>query len=300
MHIIAKITTFVNTDFQIKIYPDLLLAAARGQNGGAVRLWSLAKHTNPGGCGVIPSKALRRFVINDLKVKRGVYDVWLSRALHIGLLRREGKNIKLVGLARAAAILGVNQIKRPMYIELEKLITNGWLPWVWRSWLEVHKLTGKPISRAALKDLSGIPERTQIEYEKQAGVINHANYAIHDQNKTKEEFYNLKIEKGRPVFVGFNNQTLERLPNSREVKDQKITLAPKGRTRRANSQLNDLLNIAGRDHKQTITRRYCQGEKQTNQALKKINDLANKGAHGLPVFVYQEAEKKGFWHAIQS
>lgn len=75
---------------RIKIYPDILLTAARGQNGGAAKLWTLAKFFNPGGCGVIPNKAFRQFAIKDLKIKRGTYDVWLARALHIKLLNGPG------------------------------------------------------------------------------------------------------------------------------------------------------------------------------------------------------------------
>ena len=278
------------------MYPDILLHAARGKNGGAVRLWFLAKHFNPGGCGVIPNKAFRHYVINDLKMKRGTYDVWLARALHIKLLERQGENLKLAGIARAAVILGVEYIEQPVDMPLDKLIKKGWLSWVWGAWLLCNGFT-RPISRAALRDLSGVPERNQRDYENRAGVINHANYAKHKGANTKETFYHLKIEKGRPVF-DHEGQTLERLPNSREIKNKHIQTAPKGRTRRVNSQLQDLLNIGGRDPKQTITRRYCQGEKQTGAALKRIMNLKNKGAHGLPDYVYQAANIKGFWHAI--
>ena len=93
-------------------------------------------------------------------------------------------------------------------------------------------------------------------------------------------------------------QTFERLPNSREINSQKIQAAPKGRTRRANSQLKDLSINGGRDHKQTLTRRYCQGEKQAEKNLKRIGKLRIKDIPGLPDYIYQAANKQGFWHAI--
>lgn len=282
---------------RIKIYPDLLLTAARGNNGGAAKLWTLAKFFNPGGCGAIPNKDFRQFAIKDLKIKRGTYDVWLARALHIKLLERSGDNLILTGYARAAVILGVDHVGRPVNIPLEKLIKRGWLSYVWASWLLSHGFTDKPISRAALRDLSGVPERNQIEYERKAGVINHSNYAKHEGVDTKEDFYHLAIEKGRPVF-DHEGQTLERLPNSREIENEHIRTAPKGRTRRVNSLLKDLSVNGGRDPKQTITRKYCRGEKQAEQARKKIGRMANQGIRGLPDFIYQAADKQGFWHAI--
>jgi len=282
---------------RIKIYPDILLKAARNENSGAVRLWFLAKHLNAGGCGAIPNKALRQYVINDLKVKRGTYDIWLARALHIGIIQRKNKNLLLAGYTKAAAILGVEHVKRPIYIPLENLIKKGWLSWVWAAWLLSCGFIDKPISRATLRGLSGIPERNQLEYEKKAGVINHANYAKHRGAETKEDLYRLLIIEGRPVF-DCEGQTLERLPNSREIENKQIQAAPKGRTRRVNSQLKDLSINGGRDSKQTITRRYCQGEKQADKILKRIGKLRAKDIPGLPDYIYQAANKQGFWRAI--
>ena len=284
-------------DIRIKIYPDILIAAARGANGGAAKLWALAKHANPGGCGSIPNKALRQYVINDLGVWRGTYDVWFARALKIKLLERQDNNIKRTSVARAAVIVGAEHVKRPVYIDLSKFIKTGWLAGVWAAWLISNKLTDKPISRAALRVLSGIPGRCQLDYEKLAGVYNRHNYSKHEGINTKEAYYYLSQEKKRPVF-DYQGQVMERLPNSREVNDQSITLAPKGRTRRVNSQLKDLLNIGGQDPKNTITRLYCQGDKQTKATLKHIARQDIKGVPGLPEWVHKKANKKGFWHAI--
>jgi len=212
-------------------------------------------------------------------------------------LERSGDNLKRAGLARAAVILGVEHVKRPVNMPLDKFVKKGWLAWVWAGWLLIQGHLDKPISRAALRDLSGIPERTQLEYEKKAGVINHHNFAKHEGINTIEQFYDLSIIKGRPIF-DYQGQVLERLPNSRELGNEHIQAAPKGRTRRANSRLKDLLNTGGQDHKQTITRRYCQGEKQAEAVLKRITNLKNKGAHSLPGWIYQAADIKGYWHAI--
>jgi len=299
IHSITKINNCQYIKTGVKIYPDLIIAGIKGhnKNGGAVKLWTLARHFNqPGGCGYIPAKALRHYLINELGVKRGVYDVWLSRALAIGLLERKGNNIKITGLADVAIILSVDQIKRPECIYIGKLIKKHWLAWVWAAWLDSMRLLDRPISRAVLRDISGIPERSQVNYERLARVINRANYAAHEGTESKEAFFNLLMQ-GRPVFDN-NGQTLERLPNSREFDDSGITLAPEGRTRRANSQLKDLLNIGGRDPKKAIERRYCQGDKQTEATLKKIARRKNNGGLDIRAWIYQASDKKGYWYAI--
>ena len=292
---------------RIKIYPDILLSAARGNNGGAAKLWTLAKHANPGGCGSIPNKALRQFVINDLKIKRGTYDQWLAQALHVKLLERSGDNLKLAGLARAGVILGAKGIKGPAYIPLDLFIKKGWLSWVWRSWLDVHKLLKtepqgkeKPISRIALRDLSGISERAQVDYEKKAGVINHAQYA---KDTTRPgtpgmvDYINEFEREGKSKAFLNAGEITWRIPNTREVKDQRTKLAPKGRSGRANRQLHDLLNISGQDHILTKARLYNRGEKQAGASLKKNTSNKNKGKPGW-MWIYQAADIKGFWHAI--
>jgi len=299
---------------RIKIYPDILVSAARGKNGGAAKLWTLAKHANrqhanfKGGCGSIPSKALRQYVINELKIKRGTYDQWLIQALHIKLLEHVGDNLKLAGLARAAVILGTKDIKGPAYIPVDLFIKKGWLSWVWRSWLEVHKLLKterqkleKPISRMALRELSGISERAQVDYEKKAGVINHAQYA---KDTTRPgtpgmvDYINEFERAGKSKAFLNAGEITWRIPNTRETNNKKTELAPKGRSGRANRQLHDLLNISGRDHKLAKARLYNRGEKQTRASLKKNVRQKNRGGQGWTDWIYQAADIKGFWHAI--
>ncbi len=271
-----------------------MLAAARGKNGGAVRLWFLAKNFDIGGCGAIPNKAFRQYVINDLKVKRGTYDVRLSRALKIGLLERQGKYLKLAGYARAAVIVGVKRVKRPAYISLGKFINNGWLAWVWAAWIKSNKLEGRPISRKALRIMSGVPERTQREYEKKAGVYNQSNYAK-DLTRSPDQIGDIALFERSGVFL-YQGQITWRLPNSREVRD--IEEAPKGRIRRINSRLKDLYNNGGRDPQAAYVRVYCQSDKQLDMTQKTIRRLGNKDVDGLPDWIYKASSKEGFWCAI--
>ena len=285
---------------RVKVYPDILLHAARKKNGGAGRLWFLAKYFNAGGCGSIPNKAFRQYVINDLKVKRGTYDVWLARALHIGIIQRQDKNLKLAGYAAAAVIVGCDHIGRGEYLPLEKFIKKGWLGYVWTTWIKSHKLEDRPISRRTMRELSGIPERSQRLYDKQAGTKIQANYAKDTTRPGSQgmiEYIN-EFEQDKIKSKAFLNsgEITWRLPNSYKTKH--IEEAPKGRLRRINNQLQDLLNNGGRDPKSgNYVRRYCESDKQVKRSQKNIRKLGNKDIE-VPDFIYQLSDKKGFWHAI--
>ena len=300
--IIAKHDKSCQDMSRVKIYPDILIAAARGANGGGARLWTLAKHANPGGCGSIPNKALRQYVINDLNIKRGVYDVWLIRALHIGLLERKGKNIKLAGFARAAAILGVDRVGPCKFIRLDRFIKKGWLPWVWAAWIQSHKLEGKQISRKTLSDLSGIKERSQRLYSNQAGIITKRHYA---KDTTRPGSQGLvdhinEFERDRIKSKAFlnNGEICWRRPNSYETKG--IEAAPNKSLGRINRQLMDLQNNGGQDPKNNrpIVRQNCKTDNQLKKALKEVRRLANKGVEGLPDYLYLKAPQEGFSYAI--
>lgn len=288
---------------RIKIYPDILLTAARGQNGGAAKLWTLAKFFNPGGCGVIPNKAFRQFAIKDLKIKRGTYDVWLARALHIKLFERSGDNLILAGYARAAAILGADRIGRGQYIELKKFLNKGWLSWVYAAWLKSRGLEGKQISRKTLEELSGIPARTQRLYSKQAGIRANKHYA---KDTTKpgtpgmvEHINEFEREKIKSKAFLNSGEICWRLPNDYETKD--IEAAPKGSLHRINRQLQDLQYNGGRDPEtDPFIRLYNKNEKQANRTLKRIKGLSSSKYKGekLPSYIYIQSGIKGFSYAI--
>ena len=294
------IKTRASSGDRIKIYPDILLTAARGKNGGAVRLFFLAKHFNTGGCGVIPSKALRQYVINDLKVKRGTYDIWLARALHIGIIQTQGTNLKLAGYAAAGVIVGCDRIGRGEYMPLEKFIKKGWLGYVWAAWIKSNKLEDRPISRRTMRELSGIPERTQRFYDKQAGIKKQSHYAkdtTRPGSKGMVEYINEhERDKIRSKAFLNNGEIAWRLPNSYKTKH--IEEAPKGRLGRINNQLKDLSNNGGRDPKDGLfIRRYCKSDKQAKRSQQNIRRLGNKDIN-VPDWIYQASNIKGYWHAV--
>jgi len=271
----------------IRIWPDLLIAANRNGDGGAARLWMIARHINPGGCGAIPTKALRNYAVKGLGIKRAKYDTWLDGAIRAGLLSRGDEKIRITGIALSAGLLGLNKIRRPVYLDIGALIRPGWFSQVWAAWLKVYKLTGRPISRAKQRELSGVSERNQRELERRAGVVNRANYAI-DANLSADNLAGVREYKNHPgaFAYGYKKKVIAfRLPNSREV-NQNVNLAAKGSTRRTNkrlaSLLPDLLTTVGR----ASVRLYCKTDKQLKETQNKIRRFGRKGIDDLPDQVY--------------
>lgn len=267
----------------LKVWPVLLVAAERCGCGGAARLWHIAKHINPGGCGAIPAGSLRRYVLKGLSVKRAVYDAWLKRAELIGLLRRQGEYILITGIARAADLLGVDRINRPVFMNTGSLVRKGWFSYAWAAWLVSHNFTDRPVSRALLREMSGVSERNQRELERRADVKNIANYAVDTEWKA-DDLQGIRENQRQGAFA-YKDFIGWRLPNSRQIEG--IKAAPKGSTRRINRRLAagkvDSLNTVERD---PMVRLYCQNDKQFDKTIQKIRRLKNKVTDDLPLIVY--------------
>jgi hypothetical protein len=284
----------------MKIYPDILLNAKNETDGGAIRLWSIAKHLNPGGCGAIPYKSLRKYSLTILKLKRGTFDIWISRAIYRGLITREGKNIKMASVAKVASLYGLKKISRPIYIGIARLINHGWSAYVWNGWLQSAGMMNKPRSRYVFETSSGIKPRTQLNYENKSNVINHANYAKHLEEASLENCWELKANQGRPIFLYCGKEIYERLPNTRESNIPDLKPASRGRIKRINSdlkrinQVRNLSKYGGQDSLE-LMRIYCASREQKKSCLAKIRKLSIQDRK-TPDWIYS-AGRKGFWVA---
>jgi len=289
-----KIKQLNNYPASIRIWPDILVSAVKNNAGGAARLWMIAKHINPGGCGVIPGKSLRHYALKGLGIKRAKYDAWLDRATMTGLLSRRDENIRITGIAQAAALLGVARIRRPVYQDIGALVRQGWFAQVWAAWLACHGFTDRPISRAKLRELSGVSERNQRDLERRADVVNLPNYAI-DDSLPADNLAGIR-DFHHPGAFKYKNVTAWRLPNSREIKN--INQAAKGSTRRTNKRLAalhyGLVEKVGRD----LVRLYCKKDQQLKSTTKKIRKLDSKGRGNLPEILYlfdkKASKSRGF------
>lgn len=283
----------------VKIYPEILLAAARVQKAGAVRLWFLAKHYDqPGGFGKIPTIEFRRWVIDDLKWKPGTYDRYLNQAEHLGIIERQGNYFRLAAAKYTALAVSCRHVGDPQTIKLKRFAGDRWLPYSYAAFM--RQFNGQIISARTISELTGIPIRTVYYYERLLGkgIRKQHNYALHASAKSKESIYKL-LEQGRPVFDN-NGETIERLPNKRficaevarapkHLSDKgKIIDTAKGQKDKINSALNAVFNTLKypEGSQKGHEKRYIES-KQEEQEL--MTTLKKKARHGEQVsrFIYR-------------
>jgi len=220
----------------VKIYPEIVLSAARNKNAGAIRLWILGKHFDQSsGGGFISSQEFRHFIINDLKWKPGTFDRYLNKAEHLGIIERRGKGnyYRLAAADIAALAVGCEHVGAPETIKLKRFAGKCWLAYTYAAFMRRYNgndvTNSRIISARTISEKTGIPIRTIYHYDRLLGkgIKKQRNYAIHAEVKTDEDFYNLKVEKGRNVFENRNTgQVYERLPNKRFI-SAKIANEPK-------------------------------------------------------------------------
>ena len=257
----------------MKIYPEIILKAmSNNKPVGGVKLWILAKHYDNGN-GFIPARDFKHYLKRTLGIPRGRYDRWIRQAERLGLISYENGVYRLISLSKAAAIIGVTHLAQPLEIGVRRFVNAGWAAWVWAAYIKHHE--GKPISRKTLKALTGIPERTQRDYERIAGVKNKGNYA-NLGNPAKDPQNAIAIDRERGIY-GKAGQTRQRLPNSRTIPEE-IKKAKKGRTSKANRELNALLNKPSSSNQQSCERLYFTDYgklKKANRASRKANQDHN-------------------------
>lgn len=270
----------------IKLFPEILFQAGRhGKPVSAFRLWFIAKDFNPGGSGFIPAKAFRQH-LHGLGVNRQTAMRWLEQALALGLLFKGGEVYRIASWQEGARIAGVRKLMGAVKVERKLFLAKGWLAICWAAYLQHFR---SMIARQTLEELTGVPPRTQLEYERKTGVINQANYATYGKVLDNP---GLAIRLfAQPGHYTCRGEMRRRLPNSRDCKQiEGISLANKGRLKHINRALDQ---VAGSPMTNVpILRLYCESPKQTKKALKK-----QKVWEGNPKervgFIYEYALPKG-------
>ena len=273
---------------EVKIQPEVLLHAARGKNGGAARLFFLAKHFNSSGSRTIETKKFRRWLLS-LGISQRVYELWLARALQIGLITRRDQWLDLTDWARGYAILGCFKIyKRPALIPLNKLSSKGWLCWTWAAY--VKRYEGRIISQAALRKLTGIPERTQRQYERRAGVVITRNIAF-DLDRKADQLAGT-LEFGHKNAFAYKGVMAWGLPNSRQING--VNYGNKGRNRKIQKAINRSCIKEARVNQ--VLKIYHGSVKTLKAAQRKARDWS-KADITLPDWLYLQSDNTRFWSA---
>lgn len=245
----------------LKLYPDIGLAMLRQKATPSGRLWLLLHHLDRVGRGMVPIDLMeqhltpkssplylcgQRHLRNLLRAGEGVYWTWNKAG------------VWLYSATRVASSLGVTHLTgRPVALPLEKLLEGigtfrAHLYAAFHSGRVKQSPQGelaKPISRYTLSKLSGVGRSSQRSYEAQAGVRVQWNVVIgerYNQPRLEERLW----QKGKAVFQ-FTDYRGQQGPVGRQYVAWQIpnsygavhSLSPRGRQRRINQALRDLVNI---------------------------------------------------------
>jgi len=271
----------------LKVYPEILFRAIHHNKPvGAFRLWFIAKDFDSGGCGFIPAKAFRQY-LRALGIPKQTLYRWLGQAGTLGLITRQDKVYRLTSWQNGAraAFTKSQRLCRAVLIPKERFLSKGWLAWCWAGFILHH--TGI-ISRAALEALSGVPARTQLAYEKKAGVVNKANYASYLRPENDPEMAIGLIDL--PGHYGKAGEIRRRLPNSREVSE--VSLANKGRLKQINRALFHIEDSSSSgfsgeiDDPQKIYKLYSQNWRATKKVLRALRKR-DGDVRCRPAFIYE-------------
>lgn len=307
---------------RVKIYPDILIAAARGQNGGAAKLWTLAKHFDqPGGYGNISSDNFRHWVIDILKWKPGTYDRYINQAQILGIIERRGDMLRLAGAKHAALAVGCNHLGDVQQaIRLKQFAGKHWLAFTYAAFM--RRYNGQTISAKTISELTGIPIRTIYYYDKLLGkgIKKRRNYAILKAPPDPQTIADCVFKKYWHVFNGFGNlqgKLIKAIASQRFIY-AKLASQPKhmndkgklvntknGQRKRINNELNAALSessISGGSKVQRV-RLYIEdaSTKARNETERKLRRLDNKRGSNAPELRYKFKFKQygtGFYDAI--
>jgi len=292
---------------EIKIDPLLLLHAGGNLEGGAVRIWYVARMIDQEGSGCV-SKASLMTALAELGVSSRAIQRWYRRALDILILkevhRRSGSiDLVLTGAHKVANALGCRMLAaHPAAIQAASLLKPGWRALVWAAYLTSYE--GVRVSRAELERLTGISERSQQYYERAVGIEANAQYAVDVESPADHLGGVQEFERSYafPIQLGSGKTAIAyRLPNLYVVPPEKARLLPAGRQKKLQKKLDQLIDHSGSlimahpraqaEAKRVYLRKYFVSEKAARQAVRRY--LRKNPDAALPEFVLIPLENPG-------
>ncbi|MBK8989736.1 MAG: hypothetical protein IPM39_27370 [Chloroflexi bacterium] len=281
----------------VKLYPDIGLAMLRHEMSAPGRLWLMLHHLDPEGRGVFRVDIIRQQLTNRNS------ELYLCGKRQMRNLLRDGEglfwtrdktHIWLHSTARVAHVLGVARLSgRPVALPVNALLEGIG---AFRAHLYAAFHSGRvragsgatkgrspegqavPIARDTLAGLSGVGRSSQRAYEARLRLRPQANFAIGEtaSEMNKEErawhqgqaLFELRDYRGEQGKQG-KSYLAWQLPNSYGGQHQQ---RPKGRQKRINRQLEDLVmkgmpgNIETEGEVQQPEKRYYPNGRSAGQA----------------------------------
>ena len=235
----------------LKIYPGLAAMALKRDAEQGLGLWSLARALDPQGSGRVSMETLRRAATalglagsREGKFKRALAQARAFDLLAVVAHRRGGVTTDVVEIRsaeRAARSLGADSLgARPVRVAAEKIARAGeWRAELWSAHLAGFARQSKPISQETLRGLTGVPERTQREYNRAAGIDVTYNIAVSKLDGQDAEAVMTAMLAHRGVFTVKDQTTGQTrvawpLPANYRVDLDRL---PRGRMRKTNRAL---------------------------------------------------------------
>jgi hypothetical protein len=232
---------------RLRVLPQLGFATEKARLGGAWRLWSAARWLDKAGSGVVWRDELVELA-DSLGVGKRSLQRWLCQALRQGWLkpvtRRDGRvALLLEGVEKVAVSLDCENIgARWAEMRIDYLFSASWRAWVWGAFLATFE--GRAISRLRLRQISGVPESTQLEWERSLPVQYHRNIAVSRiPGEYAPQIRELEGRKSAFAFRGGKKKKGQarvawRLPDNRLLPENAGSAGCRGRLRKVNRKLS--------------------------------------------------------------
>jgi hypothetical protein len=320
------------TNSWVKLYPDIGLGMLRQEMTAPGRLWLMLRCLDGEGRGMLRVDIIRKQLTK--KTSATYLCTWRQLRNLLGdgegvYWQRDEEYVWLRSAAKVAYGLGVTRLTgRPVALPLEALL-NGIGRFRAELYAAFHSGRVKsapdgqeqvsPIARETLTTLSGVGETTQRRYEEQLSQVETAvevqpNYAI-GRRASESELEEKGWTQGQALFVledfrGRQGPKGEQyvawqLPNSYTGNHQQ---RPKGRQRRINRQLKDLVmkgmpgNRGQADEAMRATKLYYPNGKLAAQAFnrRKVDSCYwRQGDGGSGRFSERRTDHYALWQHLE-
>ena len=314
------------TQQSIKAYPAILSAMLKHEQAAAGRVWLLCRHLDSDGRGWIVVDDLRRALTGKKKKAEGgrrkaenssfiphpsSFPVFGWRRLRqilgqgkgVFWDRDEKGRLWIFGAARVAANLGVERLQnRPIQLPVTALAgTMGQVRALFYAAFHAGRPEGQPISRATIAHVTGVPARTQFQYEETTGIVRRRNFTV-TVGWGGDSAENAAYAHGNAVFQFIDHRgrhgkcgkryVARQLPNSYTTTLQTCT---RGRQRKVNARLADLVTRGAGERPQKVFAKlfYRSG----NAVARVLPDTH----HRQRLFWLQPADSTqafGMWHRV--
>lgn len=288
-------------DATVVIHPSMGLAILQQHREAPARIYYLLRALDQSGRGWLPIEQIRQQLSRKGEPLRVCSWRRLRQLLREGeglFWRRDRDRLWLNGAHRVASKLGLDRLQGyPVELPIQALL--GGIQAVRAAFYATFHSgrESRPISRDTLHDLSGIPARTQLEYDRVARVRRSRNFAVGERD-TAEAFQERAWRHGRGVFLfvdakgrqGRPGETYVawNLPNSYQAGYQRRSA---GSRKRINRKLVDLLlkGTTGNDEGTVEKLFFANGA----QAVRRYNRAAGSDAYWQRVEITRAGD--GLW-----